>query len=83
MSFNWDYKNDFPLFVFNELLAVFAYESTFENVREWWEGRAAVFADTHSLIRASCVACFYKATYYEPIPNSCMRSNQASEWKRS
>ena len=49
MSFKWDYKNDFPLFVFNELLTVFAYKATIENVGEWWEALAAVFADNLSL----------------------------------
>lgn len=49
MSFKWDYKNDFPLFVFNELLTVFAWKATIENVGEWWEALAAVFADNLSL----------------------------------
>ena len=49
MSSKWDYKNDFSLFVFNELLTVFACKATFENVGEWWEALAAVFADNLSL----------------------------------
>ena len=49
MSSKWDYKNDFPLFVFNELVTVFACKATIENVGEWWEALAAVFADNLSL----------------------------------
>ena len=48
MSFKRDSKNYFPLFVFNELLTVFACKATIENVGEWCEARAAL-ADNLSL----------------------------------
>lgn len=48
MSSKGDYKNDFLLFVFNELLTVFACKATIENFGEWWEALAAVFADNLS-----------------------------------
>ena len=78
MSSKWDYKNDFPLFVFNELVTVFACKATIENVGEWWEALAAVFADNLSL--NAVARNFKKSKTKKKSVLKTKRKKSDSEW---